>query len=46
MPVQDEFRRLLSDKKQLDEMMRDNSEKAAYIAEKTLRKVKRKVGLL
>ena len=46
MPVQDEFRRLLSDKKQLDEMMRDNSEKAAYIAEETLCKVKRKVGLL
>ncbi len=44
--LQKEFYEILKDKKQLDDMMRENAEKAAYIAEKTLRKVKKKVGLL
>ncbi|MGI6109480.1 MAG: tryptophan--tRNA ligase [Eubacteriaceae bacterium] len=45
-PLQQEFTRLLSDKGALDVLMKDNADKAAYLAEKTLRKVKKKVGIL
>lgn len=45
-PLQDEFKRIIKDKKYLDDIVTANSEKASYIAEKTLRKVKKKVGFI
>ncbi len=45
-PIQKEFHRLMADKKYIDEIIRENSERASYIAEKTLRKVKKKVGFI
>ncbi len=45
-PVQEKFYQLIKDKKYLDEIIKTNSEKASYIAEKTLRKVKKKVGFI
>jgi len=45
-PIQAEFNRLIKDKKYLDDIIKTNSEKASYIAEKTLRKVKKKVGFI
>ncbi len=45
-PIQKEFYRLMADKKYIDEIIRENSERASYIAEKTLRKVKKKVGFI
>jgi len=45
-PIQDEFHRLMNDKKYIDDIIRTNSERASYLAEKTLRKVKKKVGFI
>ncbi len=45
-PVQKRFREISKDKKYLDEIIRTNSEKASFIGEKTLRKVKKKVGFI
>jgi tryptophanyl-tRNA synthetase len=45
-PIQDETRRLLGDKAYLQKVMNDGADKASYVAEKTLRKVYKKVGLL
>ena len=44
-PIQAEAHRLMKDKAYLDDLCRTGAEKASYIAEKTLRKVYRKVGL-
>ncbi|WP_058484872.1 tryptophan--tRNA ligase [Defluviitalea phaphyphila] len=44
-PLQEKFRELEKDKKYIDSIIKNNAEKASYIAAKTLRKVKRKVGL-
>lgn len=43
-PIQDEFNRLINDKAYLESCAKAGSEKASYIAGKTLRKVMKKVG--
>ncbi len=44
--VQADYREIVKDKKQLDDIIKANSETASYLAEKTLRKVKKKVGFV
>lgn len=44
-PLQEEYNRLLKEKDYIDTIIKDNDEKAAYFANKTLRKVKKKLGL-
>lgn len=43
-PMQEEFERLCKDKAYLDGIIKENDSKAAYTANKTLRKVRKKVG--
>lgn len=43
-PLQDKMNELSKDKAYIDSIIKDNGEKAEYFANKTLRKVKRKVG--
>lgn len=43
-PVQEEFNRLLKDKAYIDGIIKENADKAAYYAGKTLRKVEKKIG--
>ncbi|MGN0383672.1 MAG: tryptophan--tRNA ligase [Eubacterium sp.] len=43
-PVQDKFAQLSKDKAYIDGIIKENSEKAGYYANKTLRKVQKKVG--
>ncbi len=43
-PLQEEAARLEKDKAYVDKIIKDNAEKAGYYANKTLRKVKKKVG--
>lgn len=43
-PVQDEFARLSKEKAYIDGIIKSNAEKAGYYANKTLRKVEKKVG--
>lgn len=45
-PVQEEYKRYISDKGELERIMRAGAEKASYIARKTLSKVYRKVGFI
>ena len=45
-PVQETFNKLLSDKAYLESVMRNGAESASYFAQKTLSKVKRKVGFV
>lgn len=45
-PIREETERLLADKAYLETVYRKGAEKASYIAEKTLRKVYKKAGLL
>lgn len=45
-PVQAKYRELLSDKAYLEGVMKEGAEKASYFAQKTLSKVKRKVGFV
>ena len=45
-PIQEETRRILADKAYLEGVYRAGAEKAEYIANKTLRKVYKKVGFL
>ena len=45
-PLQKRYEELLKDKKYIDECILRNDEKARYVSQKTLRKVRRKVGLL
>ena len=44
-PLQEEYSRLLKEKDYIDSIILENDEKAAYFANKTLRKVKKKLGL-
>ena len=43
-PLQDEFNRLSKEKDYIDKYIKENAEKASYYANKTLRKVQKKVG--
>lgn len=43
-PIQDRQKELLADKAYVDEIIKNNAEKANYFAMKTLRKVQKKVG--
>ena len=45
-PIQEETRRLLSDKAYLESVYRAGAEKAAYVANRTLNKVYKKVGFV
>lgn len=45
-PIQDEFAKISADKGYLEGIMKKNADKAAYRADRTLSKVKKKVGLL
>ena len=45
-PIREETQRLLKDKAYLESVYRDGAQKASYVAEKTLRKVYKKVGFL
>ena len=45
-PIREETQRLLKDKAYLESVYRAGAEKAGYVAEKTLRKVYKKVGFL
>ncbi len=43
-PIQKRFKEIMADKKYLDGIIKKNAETASYLASKTLRKVKKKVG--
>ena len=45
-PIREETQALLKDKAYLESVYRDGAQKASYVAEKTLRKVYKKVGFL
>ncbi len=45
-PIREETERLLADKSYLEGIYREGAERASYLAEKTLRKVYKKVGFL
>ena len=45
-PIQEEYNRLINDKPYLEEVMTKGASKASYLANKTLRKVYRKVGFV
>ena len=45
-PIQDEKNKILSDKAYIDKVLAEGADKASYLAEKTLRKVYKKIGLL
>ena len=44
-PIREEYERLMQDKNHLIDLASQGAERAAYLAEKTLAKVKRKIGL-
>ena len=45
-PIREETTRLMADKAYLQKVCAEGAEKAAYVAEKTLRKVYKKVGFV
>jgi tryptophanyl-tRNA synthetase len=45
-PIREEAMRIMKDKAYLENVYRQGAEKAAYVAEKTLRKVYKKVGFV
>ena len=45
-PIQEKASRLLADKAYLESVYRAGAEKASYVAEKTLRKVYKKIGFV
>ena len=45
-PIRDEAQRILKDKAYLESVYKAGAEKASYIAEKTLRKVYKKIGFV
>ncbi len=45
-PIRREYARYIADKAYLASVAKDGADKASYLAEKTLRKVKKKVGLI
>jgi tryptophanyl-tRNA synthetase len=44
-PLQDRYEELMKDKSYIDGIIKENGEKASYFANKTLRKVQKKIGL-
>lgn len=44
-PIQERYQQLIADKSYIDSRIKENDEKAQYFANKTLRKVQKKVGL-
>ena len=45
-PIREEATRILADKAYLESVYREGAQKASYVAEKTLRKVYKKVGFV
>ena len=45
-PIREESQRLLKDKAYLESVYRDGAQRASYVAEKTLRKVYKKIGFV
>ena len=45
-PIQEKFRGYMADKAFMEKSYRESAEKASYIAEKMLSKVKRKIGFV
>ena len=45
-PIREEATRLMKDKAYLENVYREGAQKASYVAEKTLRKVYKKVGFV
>ena len=45
-PIQEKVKELLSNKKYLEEVYQSGAQKASYIANKTLRKMQKKVGFI
>ncbi|MBE6049648.1 MAG: tryptophan--tRNA ligase [Clostridium sp.] len=45
-PIQEKVKELLKDKKYLESIYKEGAQKASYIANKTLRKVQKKVGMI
>ena len=45
-PIREEAARIMKDKAYLEQVYRAGAEKASYVAEKTLRKVYKKVGFV
>ena len=45
-PIREEYNRLMQDKAYLMQVAKEGSEKASYLARKTIAKVKRKIGLV
>ena len=45
-PIREEAERLTADKAYLESVYKDGAQKASYLAEKTLRKVYKKVGFV
>ena len=45
-PIREEATRIMKDKAYLEQVYRSGAEKASYVAEKTLRKVYKKVGFV
>jgi tryptophanyl-tRNA synthetase len=45
-PVQEKYNQLIKDKAYVDGLMKENAAKASYYANKTLRKVMKKVGFV
>ncbi|HBY72198.1 MAG TPA: tryptophan--tRNA ligase, partial [Lachnospiraceae bacterium] len=43
-PIQDRYKELTQDKAYIDKVIKENAEKAGYYANKTLRKVHKKIG--
>ena len=43
-PIREEAKRLIADKGYLDSVYKEGAQKASYIANKTLRKVYKKIG--
>ena len=44
-PIQARYNEIVADKKYMNDMLRNNAERASYLANKTLRKVYKKIGL-
>ena len=45
-PIQEKVKELLSNKKYLEEVYQNGAQKASYVANKTLRKMQKKVGFI
>ena len=45
-PIQEKYRLIREDKAELERIYREGAEKASYLANKTMRKVYKKIGLI